>query len=130
MKQVGMDTSIVLRLLVGLPQDQAKKARDFLEETHANRDTPVVCDLVVAEAYHALCYHYEVPRLEAAQQLLALLKSGWVETDGVALEALSNFDGRKPGLVDHLIREHYLRGARDLVTFDAELARLEHVRLL
>jgi hypothetical protein len=117
-------------VLTGLPEDQAVVALRFLQDAPSRREVPVVSDLVVAEAYYALCYHYEVPKNEAVKQLSAFLESGWVETPGVATSALKDCKEGRPGLVDRMIRLDYLRAAAGLVTFDKRLAKMGEVRLL
>lgn len=130
MNRIGLDTSVVLRLLTGLPENQATNAREFLTSAHDEKVMPVVSDLVVAETYYALCYHYEVPKRDAVRQLRAFLESGWVEPVGIALTALSETQGGQVGLVDRMIRQQSLQNGHDLVTFDSRLSRLPHVRLL
>ena len=61
MKTAGLDTSVVVRLLVGVPESQALAAKDFLDACQLAGTRACVSDMVVAEAYHALIYHYEVP---------------------------------------------------------------------
>ena len=63
---IGLDTSVVLRLLTGVPLGQAEAARRMLA---ASRDTIFVSDLVVSESYFALRHHYEVPHANAARAL-------------------------------------------------------------
>ena len=56
--KAGLDTSVVLRLLLGQPADQAARAVAFLDELSRGGHHAVVSDLVVAEAYFALQHHY------------------------------------------------------------------------
>ena len=51
--RLGLDTSVVLRLLVGEPQPLAERAWQVIVETRAARGEIVVSDLVVSEAYFA-----------------------------------------------------------------------------
>lgn len=133
MNYTGLDTSVVIRLLTGLPNKQAKSAFKFLQETHHAGKQVIVSDLVVAEAYFALHYHYSVPELEAIHQLLDFLTSGFVQSEpkGVAVPALKEASsGKQPGLVDRIIRHQYLSYTREIVTFDVRMSRLENVRRL
>src|SRR5262245_44917012 len=102
----------------------------YLRQLHRLRQRAVVSDLVVAEAYFALSYHYRVPKAEAIEQLLNLLQSGYVhsEPDGAAVEALK--EEGKVGVVDRIIRNQYLTFAEEIATFDAQFSRLPGVRLL
>ena len=62
---VGLDTSVVLRFLVGEPADQAQTALQYLRKIQQEGGRAIVSDLVVTEAYFALQYHYPVPNAEA-----------------------------------------------------------------
>jgi predicted nucleic acid-binding protein len=132
LKYVGLDTSVVLRLLTGTPENQAQAAMTYLRQLHKRQQRAVVSDLVAAEAYFALSYHYRVPKAEAIDQLLNLLQSGYVhsEPDGAAVEALKEDVTGKVGVVDRIIRNQYLIFAEEIATFDARFSRLPKVRLL
>ena len=82
---IGLDTSVVLRLLTGVPAKQADAARRMLA---ASRDTVCVSDLVVSESYFGLRHHYAVPHAEAAHALAALLDDPRVQCTGVARRVL------------------------------------------
>lgn len=121
---IGLDTSVVVRLLVGEPADQAQTARRRLEQAFEVGDTVLVCDLVVAEAYYALQHHYGVPKTEALELLNRLLRSGVVSPEPPAsLHAFDSFEGA--GLVDRLIHERYRDLGAGTLTFDERQARLE-----
>ena len=132
MKQTGLDTSVVLRLLVGEPREQAERAIRFLDELHAAGKRAVVSDLVIAEAYFALSYHYNVPKQEAVEKLLEFLDSGYAqpEPNAVAVGVMKDSAGAKPGLVDRIIRSQYLKYAEEVATFDKSLGRMQGVVIL
>jgi predicted nucleic-acid-binding protein len=132
LKAVGLDTSIILRLLTGLPENQAKMALDQLRVLAGEKRKPLVSDLVVCEAYFALTYHYEVPKQEALENLLDLLESGVVfpDPDGAALQTLKSEEKTKAGFPDRLIRAQYLEMADEVLTFDADFGKMERVRRL
>ena len=129
MKTVGLDTSIVIRLLTGVPEDQAERAKEYLQELHADKTSAIVSDLVVAEAYFTLTYHYKVPKSEAAAKLKELLESGYVFPDpkGAAMETLKANARTKSGFIDQLIRNQYLSQAEEVATFDSDFGRMERV---
>ena len=58
---IGLDTTVVLRLLIGEPRSQTEVARGRIERALIVGEKVVVTDLVVAEAFHALRHHYSVP---------------------------------------------------------------------
>jgi len=125
---VGLDTSVVLRLLVGAPPDQARAALAFVRQNLGAGRRVVASDLVISEAYFALHAHYEVPKPEAVAALLEMLRSGLVgPADGPAITRVLEAAARapaKPGVVDRLIHAQYERMSASLVTFERAAARL------
>lgn len=121
---IGLDTSVVVRLLVGLPQAQARAARRRLERATEEAEAVLVSDLVVAEAYHALQHHYGVPKAEARSLLLQFVQSGVVRLEPRAsIPALAAPGG--PGVVDRLIHLRYRALGAATLTFEHSQARLE-----
>jgi predicted nucleic acid-binding protein len=127
----GLDTSVVMRLLTGDPQDQAEVAARFLVESKAAGDRLVVTDLVIAEVYFALYSKYKVPKAEALQKLREFVESGEVET-GAALEVLRrpNLASAKPGFVDRLIHASYSNDQARLVSFEKSVSKLAGAKVL
>jgi len=129
---VGLDTSVVLRLLLGQPADQAQRAAAFLDELARWGDKATVSDLVVAEAYFALQHHYGVPKKEALAALREMFADGEIESQGVAADvlAMDRLASAKPGLVDRLIQGGYLATGGSMVTFEKAAGKLKSVRVL
>ena len=127
---VGLDTCVVLRLLTGVPEDQFARARGFLGECQRIGETVLVCDLVVAEVYHALLYYYDVPKRVALDTLRAFLSSPGVRCTGCAGEILKEYRGTGAGLVDRLTRANLLTQTDRLVSFDRDFCRLGGVQAL
>lgn len=125
---LGLDTSVVLRLLVGSPPRQAGAALSLVKENVAAGVKVVVSDLVVSEAYFALHAHYGVPKTEAIRALLEMLSSGLVDpADGPAILAVLAAAARppaKPGFVDRLIHAQYRRASANMATFERAAKRL------
>ena len=121
-----MDTSVVLRLLVGEPGDLAKRASDFLADRLATGATVHVCDLVLAEAYFALQHYYGLPKAESLAALALFAKhSGVTVTPGAkAVLALTKLATAKPGFVDLLIHGDGQREGRTLITFEKKAKKL------
>ena len=127
---IALDTSVVVRLLIGVPVDQFAAARHRLSDAHALGESVLVSDLVVMEAYHALRHHYHVQENEARASLAAFLSSGLVESDPAGIAEILTDSRRAPGLADRLIlRRSLVRGAT-LLTMDRRQARLEGAELL
>lgn len=132
--KVGLDTSVLLRLLVGQPADKAQRAVRFLEALSRRGDRAVVCDLVVAEAYFALHYHYRVPKSAALGALRKMFEDGEIESSGVAADVLesggANLASAKPGFVDRMIQANYLSSDGSMATFEKASGRLQAVQVL
>jgi predicted nucleic acid-binding protein len=130
--KVGLDTSVVLRLLLGQPADQSQRAVAFLEEAVRHGDQAVVSDLVVAETYFALQYHYGVPKKEALAALRRMFADGEIESQGVAAEILAaeGLASAKPGFVDRLIQGAYVVSGGSMATFEKASGKLKSVRVL
>ena len=121
---LGLDTSIVVRLLVGLPEKEYRIARKRLDDANQANELVLISDLVLAEAYHALCYHYEIPEEEVRRRLADFIQSGLVLLEPAgAIRAL--LDSRGAGLMDRMIHERYRSLDAVTLTFDRKQADLE-----
>ena len=128
----GLDTSVVVRLLVGEPEDQARRAWEFLEQCSSEGEPAHVSALVVAESFFVLQHHYGVPLAKTLQQLASLLGDARISADAAARRVLRTpgLSRMKPGFVDRLIHALYEDDGRALATFDKTAAKLERSRLL
>ena len=115
---------VVVRLLVGVPDDQAQRAKERLEQALAAGHTLVVTDLAIDESYHALHHHYGMPKPQARALLERFVASGIVRLDPQSsLPALAHATGA--GLVDRLIHARHRALAAITLTFDRRHAQLE-----
>ncbi|MBI5380448.1 MAG: PIN domain-containing protein [Opitutae bacterium] len=130
--KVGLDTSVVLRLLLGQPAEQAQRALAFLDELARRGDQAMVSDMVVAETYFALQYHYAVPKKEALAALRQMFADNEIEAQGVAVDVLATegLASAKPGFVDRMILSAYLASGDSMVTFEKAAGKLKSVRVL
>lgn len=119
---LGLDTSIVLRLLLDEPEAQAKRARARLTDAANAGERIFISDLVLAEAFHALVHHYEVPTEEAEKLLKAMLSSPMFTLDADACHDAFGLSGA--GFVDRLIASRYEGLRAQTLTFDNKLAKL------
>jgi predicted nucleic acid-binding protein len=123
---IGLDASVVLRLLIGEPRSHVEIARRRIELAMSAGDRVVVADLVVAETFHALRHHYGVPETVALTRLREFLGSGVVSTDPAGgVEALAPAVPARTGVVDRLIVARYRSLGALTATFDRRQARLE-----
>jgi predicted nucleic-acid-binding protein len=130
--KVGLDTSVVLRCLVGEPADQAQVTLDYLGQIESEGGRAIVSDQVVAEAYFALQYHYRVPKAEALSGLRDFLTSDGIESNGVAVAVLktSQLESAKPGFIDRMIHRQYIEKADAVVTFEKSAHKLPRTVVL
>ena len=128
----GLDTSVVVRLLVGEPRAQAASAWQHVSKCRTSRTPVHISALVVAEAYFVLRHHYAVPTATALHQLTALLTDASFRVEPTVLAVLRTpqLPTTHPGFVDRLIHATYEALGHELVTFDKFAARLPGARLL
>lgn len=102
---VGLDTSVVVRLLWGQPADQARVAFDRVAELLAAGTRVQISDLVISETYYALQHHYGSSKADVLDALRDFLATSGVKASGVAAEVLTTagLATAKPGFVDRLI---------------------------
>jgi len=130
---VGLDTSILVRVLSGEPEDLALAALRYLTDRREAGDRVLVSDWVLAESYYAFQYHYGASKKETLDALQAFLESPGIEGTGEAAEVLTlpNLESAKPGFIDRVIHRNYLRsGAEQVVTFEKAADRLGSVHVL
>ncbi len=130
--KVGLDTSVVLRLLIGEPEPLARAAWEALSEITSAGGQAVISDLVVSETYFALQHHYSVPKEEALSQLQALFESGDLVSAGRAVEVLAipRLASAKPGFVDRMIHAAYVHDLDRMLTFERAAHKLPHTHVL
>lgn len=128
----GLDTSVLLRLLVGHPVEQSEKARSYLDDLFENGERVWVSDLVVSETYFALQHHYNATKREALGALRDLFEAGEIIGIGAAPEVLKTQElhSKNPGFVDRLIHTDYTRSDGTMVTFEKKAGKLERTRVL
>lgn len=129
---VSLDTSVVLRLLVGFPSDQARVVREFVSQRLTGNESMNISDLVLAEAYFALQTFYKIPKSEALE-MIALLSaaSGFViSRTATDVLALPNLNAAKPGFVDRLIHGTSRGQGHTLVTFEKASKKLPATHVL
>jgi predicted nucleic-acid-binding protein len=123
---VGIDTSVLVRLLVGEPAAQAAKAKARLLAAHLAGEAVVASDLVIAQTWHALQDHYKLQEAAVREALLAMLASGLVQLEpgSGAGAALREKGAKKVGFVDRLIRARGEAAGRVTLTLDRAQGRL------
>lgn len=127
-----LDTSVLMRLLVAAPAEQAAIATAFIDRCKVGGSRVHVSNLALAEAYFALQRHYGV-RKETALEMLRLfaLHSG-VECAASALKLLkgANLARANPGFIDRLIHAEARAQRRELVSFEKATAKLDGAKVI
>ncbi len=128
----SLDTSFLIRLLTGDPVPQFLLAAGFLEKCGLEEGEAEVLDLVLAEAYFALQYHYGFPKEAALKALRQFSEQHAVAVSKHALEILSlpGLSTANPGFVDLLIHGFSRTKNCQLVTFEKKARKLEGVIVL
>lgn len=127
----GIDTSILVRLTTGEPQEAFDEAVAALTEMVEREHASVFAgNMVIGEAYIALQHHYGVTKADAKSALRSVLTSGLLAPVGgeAVLEALATTRGC--GLLDRLIALQYTESGLTTLTLDRKMATLPNVSRL
>ena len=122
----GLDTSVVVRIISGLPEGAAENVGERIAAEIAEGNDFSVSALVLSEAYFALQHHYAFTKEEALQSLLA-----FACTDGIrvatsirATLASPNLAKANPGFVDRMIIGEYATAGSDTYACEKSFRRL------
>jgi predicted nucleic-acid-binding protein len=130
---IGIDTNVLLRLLVRDDDAQLRAAERFIA-THCSPDNPGFVSLVVVvETAWALRRFYLYDRSQIAAALGSLLNVAELEIESAAevRSAVADFATSAAGLVDCLVaRVNVAAGCDYTVTFDRKAAKLAGFQLL
>lgn len=128
----SLDTSFVLRLLVGEPVDLFRKASRFLQEQRAAGVSLHVSDIVLAEAYFALQNFYQNSKTDALAAIAAFAHHSGVTVTPIAGAVLAspNLATARPGFVDRLIHGASRASGHTLVTFEKAAGKLPNTIIL
>ena len=116
----GLDTSVVVRLLVSEPPALAAKAKDFVEAALDEGHLFYISDLAVSETYFVLQHHYGKTKESAISSIREIRKTPGFHFSPEAKAALDTPDAWKasPGFVDRMIAAEY--AAKGFVTVSCE----------
>lgn len=128
----GLDTSVVLRLLTGQPQELAARALARYQDGIAAGDDFCVSDVVAAEAYFALQQHYRKTKEEA----LCALK-GFSTGEGISFSqnfaaSINTPDIHKanPGFVDRMLASGYRKQGQITLSCEKSFRRLADTEVI
>ena len=124
---LGIDTNVVVRLLVADDAAQTRRARGLIQQA-ADREEPVLVSLLVLiETEWVLRSRYGLARDAIVGLLRATLEARELsfEDEPAFEEALFHWKDHTCGFADCLIAAHNRQlGCRATATFDAKAARL------
>jgi len=121
----GVDTNVLVRLLVDDDAAQAESAQQWLDAALAAGDEVFVPDIVLAELAWVLERAYHLPRQGIATAVGTLLALPGVRVRSAAevKAALARYPTARAGLADLLLlAQARAAGCDVLATFDRELA--------
>ena len=128
----GLDTSVVLRLLTGQPQEQASRTLARYQEGMANGDSFCVSDIVASEVYYAIQHHYGKTKEEA----LSALK-GFSAGEGISFSqnfavSINTPDIHKanPGFVDRMLVSGYREQGQITLSCEKSFRRLADTEVI
>lgn len=129
---VGLDTSVVLRLLTGEPATLARKVLARFQEGLDRGDTYYVNDIVAAETYYALQHHYRKTKEEALAGLKALSEDpAFSFSDGFAKAmALPMPHRANPGFIDRLLSSDYEARGYPTLSCEKSFKRLSQTEVV
>lgn len=132
MTLTGIDTNILLRMVVNDDPHQRKLALGFGERLNAEH-RGFVSLMVLVEFAWSLATHYRKPpaQVVAAVRTLLRIRTLVFESHDAIVRALERTDLQGSDFADALIAEHHLdQGCVRTVTFDRKAARIPSMELL
>lgn len=116
---LGLDTSVIVRLLTGQPPELCAIARERLLREQQLGHRVVATDLALIEAFYAATHHYHLDPDGVRASLTRMLGSGLVgpEPGSGALAAMADTQGRA-GLADRVIHERHRELGAVTLTLD------------
>jgi predicted nucleic-acid-binding protein len=128
----SLDTSFAIRLLTRDPVTLFERAATFLREQSARKALCSISDLVLAESYFALKYHYGFSKADALAALGELSKHPMIQVSAHArvILQLPGIASAKPGFVDRLIHGSGTANGDTLVTFEKAARALTNALVL
>ena len=128
----GLDTSVVLRLLTGQPQELAARALARYQDGIAAGDDFCVSDVVAAEAYFALQQHYRKTKEEALEAL-----RGFSSGEGISFSQnfaasinTPNIHKANPGFVDRMLVSGYREQGQVTLSCEKSFRRLADTEVI
>ena len=130
-RRYGIDTSILVRLVVGRPKDAYECCLNSLHHLADAEGAEIyVSNQVIGETYVAVQHHYGVPKSRASAAIISALQGGLIlPLNGQdVFSILEETSGA--GLFDRLIADGYQKSGLETLTLDRKMANLSDTRIL
>ena len=128
----GLDTSVVLRLLTGQPQELASRALARYQEGIANGDSFCVSDIVASETYYAIQHHYGKTKGEALSALMAFSSGEGISFSQNFAASINTPDIHRanPGFVDRMLASGYREQGHITLSCEKSFRRLSDTEVI
>ncbi len=123
------DTNVILRYLLKDVPDQFARAEKVFEDVRIGKAKAVILESVLVECVHILLKFYKVPKRQAVESLIGLLRyKGVTNRDKSELVvALQTFALGSIGIGDCVLLAKAGGGMGRLLSFDKDLNRLSQI---
>jgi predicted nucleic-acid-binding protein len=121
-----VDTNVLVRHLTGNPPAQAKRATEFLRDSHEL----ILADLVLAEMVYVLESFYEIPRTDIARMARSLLALPSIETrdPDLLLRAVEIYEVLRLDFAEaYLSALAEMSDVRRVASFDRQIDRVKSI---
>ena len=128
----GLDTSVVIRLLMNEPPELVEKTAAFVESALVEGHDFFISDLVVSEAYYVLQKHYGKSKEHAVADLKAIAEAPGFAFSSEAMSALNTPKAWKtnPGMIDRMIANGYAAKGYVTVSCEKSFAKLDLTQVI
>jgi predicted nucleic-acid-binding protein len=130
---IGIDTNVLVRVIVADDPKQASVARDFIRERCTPDDPGFISNIVLAELAWILAQSYGYSRIEIADAIERIMETTQlqVESPTDVASALADYRAGPAGFSDCLIGHiNHTAECSHTVTFDRRAAKLPGFKLL
>jgi predicted nucleic-acid-binding protein len=130
---IGIDTNVLVRVIVADDPKQAAVARDFIRDRCTADDPGFVSNIVLAELAWILAKSYGYSRIEIADAIERIMETVQlqVESPTDVASALADYRTGPAGFSDCLIGHiNHTAECSHTVTFDRKAAKLPGFKLL
>lgn len=130
---IGIDTNLLLRMILADDPQQAGLARDFILENCSPKDPGFVSNIVLVELAWALARPCGLPRAQIADAIEQILETAQlqVESSTDVAAAVKDYRGGSADFADCLLgRSNLTAECSHTITFDRKAAKLAGFTLL